>query len=125
MMVLVINVKLGMLGISFGMKRIEILKESLKKDNFFVDDYIKLFKWFVGGKEVVKGFKEIKELLLSVEVDGDFGGYLYDVGFKEMFERVGSIDRIERIGDMVGEVGGIGGVGVEVKMDRRNIVVFL
>ncbi|XP_024362426.1 uncharacterized protein [Physcomitrium patens] len=125
MMVPATNAKLGMLGTSFGMKRIEILKESLKKDNPSADDYTKPFKRFVGGKEVVKGFKEIKEPSPSAEADGDSGGYLYDVGSKEMFERAGSTDRTERIGDTAGEVGGIGGVGVEVKTDRRNIVVSL
>lgn len=57
-------------GNGFGIKRLEVLKENLKKENLFnfIDDYMKLFKRFVGGKEVVKGVKEIKECFFSGEI---------------------------------------------------------
>lgn len=123
MLVFVINLKLDIFGISFGIKWIEIFKEILKKENFFnfFDDYMKLFKRFVGGKEVVKGVKEVKECLLSVEVEWDF------VGLERNGSNFFSFEKIERIGgimyDIIGEVGGSVGIGVEIKIERRNIVV--
>lgn len=125
MLVPATNLKLDISGTSFGTKRIEILKETLKKENSpnSLDDYTKPFKRFVGGKEVVKGVKEVKERSPSVEAERDPAG----------LERNGSnsfsSEKIERTGgtmyDTTGEVGGSVGIGAEIKIERRNIVVTL
>ena len=102
--------RLDISGTGFRMKRLEVLKESLKKENSpnSTDDYTKPFKRFVGGKEVVQGVKEVKERSPSGGSQGDSGGYMHDVGSKDI-ERIGG-----NLHDTAGEAG-----------ERRNIVVTL
>lgn len=118
MLVAVANHKMDISGTGFGMKRLEVLKESLKKEipPNSIDDYTKPFKRFVGGKEVVKGVQEVKERSPSGGSQGDSGGYMHDVGSRDM-ERTGV-----NLYDTAGEAGGS---GVENKKERRNIVVTL
>lgn len=122
------NLKMDISGNGFGIKRLEVLKENLKKENppNSTDDYTKPFKRFVGGKEVVKGVKEIKERSPSGETQGDSGGYLHDVGSKDMRERDGSSERVERpagnLYDTAGETGGSGAFGVDSKKERKIVV---
>jgi hypothetical protein len=107
------SIKMDISGTGFGMKRLEVLKESLKKENppNSADDYTKPFKRFVGGKEVVKGVKEVKEHSPSGGSQGDSGGYTPDVGSKDIERTAGNLH------DTAGETGGSG--------ERRNIVVTL
>lgn len=96
------NLRMERLGNGFGMKRLEVLKESLKKENSrnSTDDYTKPFKKFVGGKEVtphvpVKEVKVTKEVLsLSVgghigDAERDGGASMHEVGAREMRNRDG------------------------------------
>lgn len=117
------NLKMNLSGNGFGIKRLEVLKENLKKENpqNSTDDYTKPFKRFVGGKEVVKGVKELKERSPSGETQGDSGGYLHD----DMWEKDGTSERVvDRTGDAAA-AGEAGGSGSDPKKDHRKIVVTL
>lgn len=118
-LVVATNLKMNISGNGFGIKRLEVLKENLKKENpqNSTDDYTKPFKRFVGGKEVVKGVKELKERSPSGETQGDSGGYLHD----DMWEKDGTSERVvDRTGDAAaGEAGGSGG---DPKKDRKIVV---
>lgn len=96
------NLRMERLGNGFGMKRLEVLKESLKKENSHnsTDDYTRPFKRFVGGKEVtphvpVKEVKVVKEVLSSSvgarigDAERDGGAYMHDGGAREMRNRDG------------------------------------
>lgn len=137
------NSRLERSGSGFGMKRLEVLKEGLKKENSLKsdDDYTRPFKRFVGGKEVTRHthVKEAVKETSSVstgsggEPELEGGASLRDVGGRDGRDKDGGYPlgtenserkggRFEGTWEPLGSNGGGPDVG---KVDKNVIVVTL